>query len=126
MWNSHFEALTPQDGFWKLTFKNGLFALADLVIAADGANSRIRPYITPVKPFYTGVTVVEGTVYHSETASPQIHKLLNGGKIFAMGDDKLLVVSSKVMVVSCSIPAVKPMSPGVAKQGSIFPTRHRY
>ncbi len=94
-WNSHFEALTPQDGFWKLTFKNGLFALADLVIAADGANSRIRPYITPVRPFYTGVTAIEGTVYHSETASPFIHQLLNGGKIFAMGDDKLLIVSSK-------------------------------
>ena len=95
VWNSHFEALTPLDGSWKLTFKNGLFALADLVIAADGANSKLRRYITPVNAFYTGITVVEGTVYHSETASPGIHKLLNGGKIFAMGDDKLLVVSSK-------------------------------
>lgn len=95
VWNSHFESLTPQDGFWKLTFKNGHFALADLVIAADGANSKLRPYITAVKPFYTGVTVVEGTVYHSETASPGMHKLLNGGKIFAMGDEKTLIVSSK-------------------------------
>lgn len=95
VWNSHFESLTPQDGSWKLTFKNGLFALADLVIAADGANSKLRPYITPVKPFYTGITVVEGMVYHSETACPKMHKLLDGGKIFAMGDDKTLIVSSK-------------------------------
>jgi 2-polyprenyl-6-methoxyphenol hydroxylase-like FAD-dependent oxidoreductase len=95
VWNSHFEALTPLDDSWKLTFKNGLFALADLVIAADGANSKLRPYLTAVKPFYTGITVVEGMVYHSETASPKMHKLLNGGKIFAMGDDKTLIVSSK-------------------------------
>jgi len=38
---------------------------------------------------------VEGSVYHSEIASPQMHKLLNGGKIFAFGDSKTLIVSSK-------------------------------
>jgi 2-polyprenyl-6-methoxyphenol hydroxylase-like FAD-dependent oxidoreductase len=95
VWNCHFEALTPLDDSWKLTFKNGLFALADLVIAADGANSKLRPYITAVRPFYTGITVIEGMVYHSETASPKMHKLLDGGKIFAMGEGKTLIVSSK-------------------------------
>ncbi len=95
VWNSNFEALLPQNGSWKLTFKNGASAFADIIIAADGANSKLRPYITPVKPFYAGIMVVEGAVYNSETASPKIHKLLNGGKIFAMGDEKSLVVSSK-------------------------------
>jgi 2-polyprenyl-6-methoxyphenol hydroxylase-like FAD-dependent oxidoreductase len=95
VWNSHFDALSSQNGSWKLEFKNGGDALADIVIAADGANSKIRPYITPIKPFYSGITVVEGAVYHSETASPNIHKLLNGGKIFALGDEKTLIVSSK-------------------------------
>jgi 2-polyprenyl-6-methoxyphenol hydroxylase-like FAD-dependent oxidoreductase len=95
VWDSHFLEMSPQDNSWKLEFKNGAFAFADIVIAADGANSKIRPYITPVKPFYSGITVVEGAVYHSETASPKIHKLLNGGKIFAMGDEKILIVSSK-------------------------------
>ena len=95
IWNSHFESLSPENGSWKLAFKNGTTALADIVIAADGANSKLRPYITPIKPFYSGVTVVEGSVYNSETASPKIHKLLNGGNIFAMGNEKTLVVSSK-------------------------------
>jgi 2-polyprenyl-6-methoxyphenol hydroxylase-like FAD-dependent oxidoreductase len=95
VWNSHFETLLPQNGSWKLVFKNGASALADIVIAADGANSKLRPYITPIRPFYAGIMVVEGAVYNSETASPKIHKLLNGGKIFAMGDEKSLVVSSK-------------------------------
>jgi 2-polyprenyl-6-methoxyphenol hydroxylase-like FAD-dependent oxidoreductase len=95
VWDSHFESLSPQNGSWKLAFRNSATALADIVIAADGANSKVRPYVTPIKPFYYGITVVEGAVHHSETASPKVHKLLNGGKIFAMGDEKSLIVSSK-------------------------------
>ncbi|GAA4319578.1 NAD(P)/FAD-dependent oxidoreductase [Mucilaginibacter gynuensis] len=96
VWDSQFVALEQQsDGTIKLEFKNGTVAYADVVIAADGANSKIRPYITPVKPFYAGISVVEGAVYHSATASPRIHQLLNGGKIFAMGDEKTIIVSSK-------------------------------
>jgi 2-polyprenyl-6-methoxyphenol hydroxylase-like FAD-dependent oxidoreductase len=78
-----------------MEFKNGSVAFADLVVAADGANSKVRPYITPVKPYYSGITVIEGAVYDSAINSPKIHRLLNGGKIFAMGDSKLLVVSAK-------------------------------
>lgn len=95
VWDSQFLSLSTQGESWKLEFKNGASALADIVIAADGANSKIRPYLTPIKPFYAGVTAIEGAVYHSETASPKMHQLLNGGKIFAMGDDKTLIVSSK-------------------------------
>jgi 2-polyprenyl-6-methoxyphenol hydroxylase-like FAD-dependent oxidoreductase len=95
VWDSHFVALLSQNDLWKLEFKNGTSALADIVIAADGANSKIRPYITLIKPFYAGVTAVEGAVYNSATASPKIHRLLKDGKIFAMGDEKTLIVSSK-------------------------------
>jgi len=69
--------------------------LADIVIGADGANSKIRPFLTPIKPFYSGVTALEGNVYESETAAPNMHQLLKDGKIFAFGDAKDLIVSSK-------------------------------
>lgn len=95
VWGSHFISLSSQNEGWKLEFQNGNSAYADLVIAADGANSKIRPYITPLKAIYSGVTIVEGAVYHSETACPEIHQLLNGGKIFAMGNERSLIVSSK-------------------------------
>jgi 2-polyprenyl-6-methoxyphenol hydroxylase-like FAD-dependent oxidoreductase len=95
IWNSHFVALSPQKGGWQLDFKDAPSALADIVIAADGANSKLRPYITPIRPFYAGVTAVEGAVYHSETATPRIHQLLNGGKIFALDEEMTLMVSSK-------------------------------
>ncbi|SDS10790.1 2-polyprenyl-6-methoxyphenol hydroxylase [Mucilaginibacter mallensis] len=95
VWDSQFLTMSPHNDGWKLEFKNDTSVTADLVIAADGANSKLRPYITPIKPFYVGVTAIEGAVYNSETESPKIHKLLNGGKIFAMGNEQSLIVSSK-------------------------------
>ena len=38
---------------------------------------------------------MEGGVYYSETASPKVHQLLQNGKIFTVGDEKSLIVSSK-------------------------------
>lgn len=95
VWDSHFLSMVSQGDSWKLEFKNGASVIADIVIAADGANSKLRPYITPIKPFYSGVTAIEGAVAHSETASPKIHQLLKGGKIFGMSNEKTLLVSSK-------------------------------
>jgi len=95
VWDRQFLSLTPQNGSWELLFKNGITASADIVIAADGASSKIRTYITPIKPFYAGITAVEGAVYNSAVNSPKMHALTNGGKIFAMGDDQSLIVSAK-------------------------------
>ncbi len=95
LWDKQFVALSKKGSLWQVDFKNGDIAMADIVIGADGANSKIRPYITPIKPFYAGVTAIEGAVYQSENVIPEMHKLLNGGKIFAMGDEKTLIVSSK-------------------------------
>jgi len=95
VWDSQFLTMSPHNGGWQLDFKNGSIIIADLVIAADGANSKLRPYITSVKPFYAGVTAIEGAVSNSATQSPKMHELLNGGKIFAMGNEQSLIVSSK-------------------------------
>lgn len=95
IWDSQFVGMQPKGEGWNVEFRNGVTIYADLVIAADGANSKLRPYLTPIKPFYAGVTAIEGAVYHSEVAIPRMHELLNGGKIFAFGDEKSLIVSSK-------------------------------
>ena len=95
VWNRAFSALIPEGNAWKIIFKDGTSAVADLVVAADGAYSKVRPYLTPVKPFYAGYTALEGAVYASEIRSPRMHELLKGGKIFAFGDNKTLIVSAK-------------------------------
>ncbi len=39
--------------------------------------------------------MVEGSVYEADTAVPEIAKLLNGGKVFVMDDEKTLILSAK-------------------------------
>jgi 2-polyprenyl-6-methoxyphenol hydroxylase-like FAD-dependent oxidoreductase len=96
VWDSHFTSLEKQeDHGWLLHFKNRNAAYADIVIAADGANSKIRPYITDIKPFYTGITMLEGNIYDAKNAAPAISELLNGGKIMAFGNKKDILMGQK-------------------------------
>lgn len=95
VWDCQFAAMQPVGPAWEITFQNGATTLADIVIGADGANSKIRPFVTPITPCYAGITVVEGTLYDAAQHAPRLHALLQGGKIFALGDEKSLIVSAK-------------------------------
>ncbi len=97
VWDSQFVSMQAQNDGWLLQFKNGTSAYADIVIGADGANSKVRPYITDIKPFYTGISgvlTVEG-IHDPQTSVPTIHTLSNGGKIMAFGGGKTFTVAEK-------------------------------
>ena len=83
VWDSQFLSMTFFEDGWALNFQNGTTATADIVIGGDGAKSKIRPFITAIKPFYSGVTMVEGTICDSENNSPKIHELLRKKNICA-------------------------------------------
>ncbi|SMO36419.1 2-polyprenyl-6-methoxyphenol hydroxylase [Chryseobacterium rhizoplanae] len=93
VWDSHFLKMEPQNEGWLLHFKNGTSEYADLVIAGDGANSKIRPYLTDIKPVYSGIIMLEGNV--SKEASPQIDAMIKGGKIMAFGNTKNILMGQK-------------------------------
>lgn len=93
VWNSHFISMEPHNKGWLLHFKNGTSAYADLVIAADGARSKIRPYLTDIKPVYSGVIMLEGIV--SKEHAPNIDALINGGKIMAFGNSQNILMGQK-------------------------------
>lgn len=95
VWNSHFLSMEAQDEGWLLHFKNGESVYADLVIAADGANSKLRPYLTDIKAFYSGVTMLEGAIYDAEKTAPGMNALLRGGKIMAFGNQKDVLLGQK-------------------------------
>lgn len=95
IWDSHFLSMEKQDDGWLLHFKNGLKAYADLVIGADGANSKIRPYITDIQSIYSGVTMLEGNIYEAEKSVPEITKMLRGGKLMAFGNEKNILMGQK-------------------------------
>jgi 2-polyprenyl-6-methoxyphenol hydroxylase-like FAD-dependent oxidoreductase len=120
VWDCNFVSLCSNNNSFRIEFKNGTEAYADIVIAADGANSKIRPYITDIKPFFAGVTAVEGAVYDSEHAAPNIHQLLQGGKIFAFGDSKTLIVSAKGDGSLAFYAGLKTDEPWVSESGIDF------
>lgn len=95
IWDSHFISMEPKNGGWQLHFKNGFSAYADIVIAADGANSKIRPYLTDLKPVYSGILMLEGNVYNAEKTAPHIKELIKDGKIMAFGTHKNLLMGQK-------------------------------
>ncbi|HEY6143207.1 MAG TPA: NAD(P)/FAD-dependent oxidoreductase [Flavobacterium sp.] len=95
VWDSHFICMEKQNEGWLLQFKNREAVYADLVIASDGANSKIRPYITTTKAFYSGITMLEGNIYDAKKAAPHIYELLNGGKIMAFGNTKNVLMGQK-------------------------------
>jgi len=95
VWNSHFISMEKENEGWLLHFKNSPSVYADIVIACDGANSKIRPYLTDIKPFYTGITMLEGNIYDAEKTAPNIYELLKGGKIMAFGDEKDILMGQK-------------------------------
>ncbi|MGJ1404564.1 FAD-dependent oxidoreductase [Sphingobacterium sp. G1-14] len=95
VWDSQFISMVKQDHGWLLHFKNGKSFYADLVIAADGANSKIRPYLTDIKPIYSGVTIVEGNIYEAEKNTPKLWEITKGGKVFALGNEQSIILSAK-------------------------------
>jgi 2-polyprenyl-6-methoxyphenol hydroxylase-like FAD-dependent oxidoreductase len=51
VWDSQFVALVPQGNAWQVEFKNKATISADIVIAADGANSKLRPLLRRLNLF---------------------------------------------------------------------------
>jgi 2-polyprenyl-6-methoxyphenol hydroxylase-like FAD-dependent oxidoreductase len=95
VWDSHFLSMESQGEGWLLHFKNSRSFYADVVIGSDGANSKIRPYITDLKSFYSGITMLEGNIYDAEQCLPGISAILRGGKIMAFGNTKDLLIGQK-------------------------------
>lgn len=71
-----------------LMFRNGKRYEADIVIGADGAWSRVRTYLAPQRPFYTGITFFEGWI---DQPSAQINTICGKGTVFSFGGTQALV-----------------------------------
>jgi len=75
-----------------IIFEDGVTAVADLVIGADGAWSRVRAALTDAVPSYTGVTFVEAIFANVTETHPEIAALVGAGHMWANGDGRALVL----------------------------------
>jgi len=97
VWDSQFVSMERRlvGGGWKVAFKNGTKAEADLVIGADGANSKVRPYLSDVKPVYSDITMVELNIYQAAKHAPKMWATVKGGKLFILDEQKSIIMSAK-------------------------------
>ncbi|EGC35649.1 hypothetical protein DICPUDRAFT_18415, partial [Dictyostelium purpureum] len=85
-WGCHFKQLKQlENGQIELEFNDGeIKEIVDFVIGCDGINSKVRSYITPIKPQYMGITMIEGEITNAKDTNPQLYQLVNQGLMFTM------------------------------------------
>lgn len=84
-WDHKLESASSLGEQVELRFANGITVHADLAVGCDGANSRLRALVTPVRPRYVGVTLVEGLVPEAKEAVPELWTLLDDAALMALG-----------------------------------------
>lgn len=86
-WGSRLRSV-QQDG--SLQFDHGVETGFDLVVGADGAWSKVRPLLSQVQPFYSGLGGIHSVISDVEKKHPELHKLVNRGSLFCFSDGKSL------------------------------------
>lgn len=94
-WDCKLEGSEMQGEQVFLRFAGGRTALADIAIGCDGANSRLREMVTPIKPQYVGVSLVEGLVPAAQQTIPELWELLGGSALMALGGERTVGMGTK-------------------------------
>ncbi|MEK8128295.1 NAD(P)/FAD-dependent oxidoreductase [Paenibacillus filicis] len=82
------EAIPVGDRQFELHFDNGKMDVVDLVVAADGAFSRIRPLVSEAKAEYSGVSMIELNILDAANRSPELAAFNGPGSVYALDDRK--------------------------------------
>ncbi|SEC25442.1 2-polyprenyl-6-methoxyphenol hydroxylase [Amycolatopsis tolypomycina] len=73
-----------------LHFADGSTERHDLLVGADGANSRVRPLLTDARPAHLGQNVVELCIPDIDRAHPDLAAMVGRGNYWVLGDGKSL------------------------------------
>lgn len=105
VWDSNFSSMGKENAGWRIHFKNGTNVYADLVVGADGARSKVRPYLSSLKATYSGITLIQGDIDDADINAHGLYSFAKGGKVMAFDDEKFIGFGSKgdgsVMFVAC-------------------------
>ncbi|WP_075731301.1 FAD-dependent oxidoreductase [Streptomyces acidiscabies] len=70
-------------GRHEVTFTDGTTTVADLLVGADGAWSKVRPLLSGAVPTYAGTSFVETYLFDADTRHPVAAKTVGGGMLIA-------------------------------------------
>lgn len=105
VWNARIKNVEiSEDAQHTIMFENGHSTKADIIIGADGAWSRVRKSLTPILPFYTGVTFLEGWIEQPSAAQAE---LVGRGSMFSFGGPEALFAQKNGRGRICVYAAVK-------------------
>jgi 2-polyprenyl-6-methoxyphenol hydroxylase-like FAD-dependent oxidoreductase len=85
-WGHAFE----RAGGGRLHFGDGSSTAYDLLVGADGANSRVRPLLTDARPAHIGQNVVELTIPDIDRTHPGLAAMVGRGNYWVMGERQSL------------------------------------
>ncbi len=85
-WGHAFESA----GNGVLHFVDGRSATYDLLVGADGANSRVRALLTDARPEHIGQNVVELCISDIDRTHPDLAAMVGRGNYWVLGDGKSL------------------------------------
>ncbi|MEV6876591.1 FAD-dependent monooxygenase [Amycolatopsis sp. NPDC051128] len=85
-WGHAFESA----GNGVLRFADGSSATYDLLVGADGANSRVRALLTDARPAHIGQNVVEVGIPDIDRTHPDLAAMVGRGNYWVLGDGKSL------------------------------------
>ncbi|HVV07662.1 NAD(P)/FAD-dependent oxidoreductase [Amycolatopsis sp.] len=84
-WGHELTHATPLgDGRHRLHFADGTTTETDLLIGADGANSRIRPLLTDAEPRPTGRQLLETQIPDIDRTHPELAAVIGRGNYWAL------------------------------------------
>jgi len=88
-WGHKVVSVTPiSDGRHSIMFSNGSMAICDLLVGADGAWSRVRPFISDSKPLYTGTCFIETFLSDGDTHHKASADVIGSGTCMAVAPGK--------------------------------------
>lgn len=76
------------NGEHEILFGNGISAITDLLVGADGAWSRVRPLLSAAKPIYTGTTFVETNLFDGDARHQASAAAIGSGTLMAVEPGK--------------------------------------
>jgi 2-polyprenyl-6-methoxyphenol hydroxylase-like FAD-dependent oxidoreductase len=74
-----------------VSFTNGEMEQFDLVVGADGAFSKVRPYLSTADIEYTGISMVEINIDDVKNNYPELATYNKNGKAMALGGNQALL-----------------------------------
>lgn len=83
--------LRKVDADGSLHFDHGVVRGFDLVVGADGAWSKVRPLLTDIQPYYSGVYGYYLSIPNAKERAPDIYQLVNRGSLFCYSDGRAVL-----------------------------------